>query len=260
MRKIISFLLFLYCFLFLLTGLTSAQGLPIPGFGDIPVPGKHCGNAESTVSAYRKCCKSIFSHSELNQKYSLVQRALSGIGNLGLPGISDFADMILQVGPNMDRAINVIPCPIGYPYPNKDDPQCVCRSASQITPTPLKSFEEICKTYVDKNIYPGEYNQCVNVCAPKGGVWTAVGCIYGDFSRFIIENVFGLGLGFGGIATLFCIIYASMKIQTSRDNSTNLTGAKDILISCIIGLLVVIFSVFIFRVIGYDVLRIPFIR
>jgi hypothetical protein len=91
----------------------------------------------------------------------------------------------------------------------------------------------------------------------SGGVWTGIGCVQTSLSGFIQETVFGLGIGLAGITALGCIIYSAILYQTSAGNSEKLQSAQELLRSCIFGLLLIIFSVFILRVIGVDLLRIP---
>ena len=54
-----------------------------------------------------------------------------------------------------------------------------------------------------------------------------------------------------------CIIYSAYLIQFSRGNPERIKKAREYLTSCIMGLLLIIFSIFILRLIGVDILRIP---
>jgi hypothetical protein len=102
-----------------------------------------------------------------------------------------------------------------------------------------------------------EYIGCVDCFADKG-YWSAIGCIQlENYQAFITQNVFGLILGIAGFLALGCIIYASFMLQISTGNAEKVNDARDLVTSCVIGLITIIFSVFILRVIGYDILRIP---
>lgn len=102
-----------------------------------------------------------------------------------------------------------------------------------------------------------EYVGCLD-CFTNGGYWSALGCVQiQNWQEFISQNIFGLLVGIGGAASLLCIIYASFMIQISQGNAEKIQDARDLLTSCIIGFLVIIFSVFILRIIGYDILRLP---
>lgn len=95
-------------------------------------------------------------------------------------------------------------------------------------------------------------------CDAKGqtGIDTAIGCIpvtdTNAFIGFILRWAIGIG---GGIAFLL-IIYAAFMIMSSRGNPERLKAGQELLTSAIAGLIMLIFSVFILRVIGVDILGI----
>jgi len=106
--------------------------------------------------------------------------------------------------------------------------------------------------------YQEEYEQCLACSAfDGGGTWTAVGCFYNDLGKTISEKIFGWALGMAGGVALLCIIYASIVMQISAGNPEKVKHAQEMITSCITGLIVVIFSVVILRIIGVDILRIP---
>ncbi len=89
------------------------------------------------------------------------------------------------------------------------------------------------------------------------GVWTAIGCIDFDLGTFITKSVFSIGISLAGVVSLICIIYSAFILQTSRGNPERLKKAREYLTNCIIGLLLIIFSIFILRLIGVTILQIP---
>ena len=87
---------------------------------------------------------------------------------------------------------------------------------------------------------------------------TAIGCIpiFGGTSQFLgFFLKWGVGIG-GGIAFILIII-ASFMTMTSTGNPERLKAGQELLTSAIIGLIMIIFSVFILKVIGIDILNIP---
>jgi len=96
------------------------------------------------------------------------------------------------------------------------------------------------------------------ICSTKEGgkgINTAIGCIpinETDFIAFILKWAIGLG---GGIAFLL-IILASFQIMTSRGDPKRLEAGKELLSSAIMGLILLIFSVTILKIIGVDILQI----
>jgi len=104
-----------------------------------------------------------------------------------------------------------------------------------------------------------ELKKCIDCISNKEGMWTSIGCMYTDLQKTINEQLFGLLIGIGGISVLGCIIFAAFRMQTSAGNPEQVKAAQDMATSCITGLIIIIFSVFILRVIGVDILRIPFL-
>ncbi|MDP4011356.1 MAG: pilin [Candidatus Roizmanbacteria bacterium] len=109
-----------------------------------------------------------------------------------------------------------------------------------------------------RNIESGssERTKCEE-CSTSGGVWTGIGCMVLNVQEVIQKQIFGIGLGFSGVASLFCIIFASFRMQTSAGDPEKVKQAQELITSCITGLIIVIFAVVILQVIGVDILRIP---
>lgn len=100
------------------------------------------------------------------------------------------------------------------------------------------------------------YGECVG-CALSGGYPSAIGCLPLDnVGKFIAETVFGIGLSIAGAICLLCIIYSAIMLQTSQGSSEQVEKARKTLIQCLSGLVFIIFSIFILRFIGVNLLRI----
>ncbi len=91
----------------------------------------------------------------------------------------------------------------------------------------------------------------------KGGAWTALGCIpTGDFYGFtawFLKIIFGIA---GGVAFLL-VIFGGFRIITSAGDPKGVQAAKETITSALIGLLFIIFSVFLLELIGVKILGIP---
>jgi hypothetical protein len=84
---------------------------------------------------------------------------------------------------------------------------------------------------------------------------TAIGCIpvlgsQEEFLSFALKWAVGIG---GGIAFLL-IVYAGFMIMTSSGNPERLKAGQELLTSAIWGLLLLIFSIVILKIIGIDIL------
>lgn len=92
---------------------------------------------------------------------------------------------------------------------------------------------------------------------PVPGIWTAIGCLPTDYGELISGYVFKTGIGIAGGISFLYFLYGAFLILTSAGNPEKIEEAKQIIISALSGLLLIIFSIFLLRVIGVDILRIP---
>lgn len=86
--------------------------------------------------------------------------------------------------------------------------------------------------------------------------WTALGCIPNDpaeFVAWILARAVGIG---GGIAFLL-MLWGGFQVITSAGDPQKLNDGKDILVSAAAGLLFIIFSLFLLRIVGVDILGLP---
>jgi len=88
-------------------------------------------------------------------------------------------------------------------------------------------------------------------------IYTAIGCIPISTAKSFILFVLERALGIGGGITFLLIIYAGYKIMTSNADPKKLQAGRDLLTAAISGLIFIIFSVIILRVIASDILRLP---
>lgn len=98
--------------------------------------------------------------------------------------------------------------------------------------------------------------KCIKCVQVDKGTWTALGCIPvnpAGFVSWLLQKVIGLA---GGIAFLL-ILYGGFQILTSTGDPEKLASGKDIVVGALAGLLMIIFSVLLLRIIGYDILQIP---
>lgn len=96
-------------------------------------------------------------------------------------------------------------------------------------------------------------------CDPetKTEIDTGLGCVpvknTTDFVAWLLK--FALGIG-GGIAFLL-MIYGVFRIITSTGNPDSLKAGKETITSAVIGLLMIVFSIFLLQLIGVEILKIP---
>ena len=94
-------------------------------------------------------------------------------------------------------------------------------------------------------------------CFDSGGAWTAIGCFGGDSPNAFIASFIRLGTGLGGGVAFLLILFSGFQRITSAGNPEKLHEAKELMTAAISGLLLIIFSVFLLRLIGVDILQFP---
>ena len=89
------------------------------------------------------------------------------------------------------------------------------------------------------------------------GVDTAIGCIPINDQTELVGFFLRWAIGIGGGVAFLLLIFAGFQIVTSSGNPERLKAGQQLLISAISGLILLIFSVFILKTIGVDILKIP---
>ncbi|KKR33724.1 MAG: hypothetical protein UT63_C0012G0003 [Candidatus Gottesmanbacteria bacterium GW2011_GWC2_39_8] len=133
-------------------------------------------------------------------------------------------------------------------------PDCQGFTKSQQSSLTIHPLNPICAVIPDSD--PSK-SKCVNCVDSKHYAWTAIGCIPTDVSAILKDYVFVYGTGLaGGIAFLY-FLYGAFLILTSMGSAEKINEGKEIMISAVSGLILIIFSVFLLGIIGVDILRIP---
>jgi hypothetical protein len=218
----------------------------------VPIPGQNCGNPEDPVA--NRCCFYP------PQRVSLPNTNIAPI-DVMIDLLSGLFDRILSPVLNpLDELIQktVQPCINSSPSTPGDtsNPSCICVATNT---SPLDNLKPLCDN-IDRSKGDGEYNNCIACLIGSSGtvgIWTGMGCIYTDTKAFIQETVLKVGVGLAGGFALLCIIYAAFMMQSSQGNPEKLKKAQEMITSCIMGLMLIIFSVFILKLIGVNILKIP---
>ena len=111
---------------------------------------------------------------------------------------------------------------------------------------------------------PSNWNAC-NLCLykPDGtprekSYYTVLGCFSTDpsaapFTQSILSIVFGIA---GGISFL-AVIYGRGLVLTSSGDPQQLQHGKEVIFSSILGVLLIVFYIFLLKVVGVDILGLP---
>ncbi len=136
--------------------------------------------------------------------------------------------------------------------------ECLFHQA-YIAPAPAQtaaqqSAGKLCE-FVSTNKNDPKRKSC-ETCFSAGKSWTAIGCIETTPQGFITQFLtFAIGIA-GGIAFLL-ILFGGFQMMTSAGNPERLTAGKELVGAAISGLLLIIFSLFLLRLIGFSILGIP---
>lgn len=252
MRNVAIFL-FLFFSLFFI-GQVNAQTPTVSSCGPnlaIPVVGINCGNGAGNACTNR-CC--FYEPKE--------QKA-------DLPILGDVLKLLHWENPldpllKYQTQLSVEPCVSGYSPSTPGDltnPGCTCIKPTEV---PLTSLVSMCSnikkdTYGNKSQEELSCEKCMVPVVTGGpvGVWTGVGCMGSNIGSFIQETLLGWGVGLAGGISMLCIMYAAFMMQTSGGEAEKIKKAQQLMTSCITGLMLIIFSVFILQLIGVRILRIP---
>ena len=117
------------------------------------------------------------------------------------------------------------------------------------------------KCYLLEKISPIKPKECyVNVGVPAGGqsqykgIQTAIGCIPTEPQAFV-STFITWAIGIAGGVALLLMLFSAFGILTSAGDPEKLKASQERLTSAIIGLLFIIFSVFLLRIIGTPIME-----
>ncbi len=170
-----------------------------------------------------------------------------------------------------EKALSQSPIKCGY----LDEPCCdfagstlscdtglVCLNGSCVSDGTIENPPTRTEVLNESNYTPGEgiapstNNKNQNIlCDGSTGISTAIGCIHalGDENAFLNDLLkWAVGIG-SGIAFVLMLV-AGFMIMTAQGNPERLKAGQELLTSAIAGLILLIFSVFILKFIGIDIL------
>lgn len=249
MKKVILSTILLF-FLYLVPSTVFGQN--IWNFKD-NIPGMTCG-VSGDITGKDKCCN-------IEADYQCDNTAINfAVGLLQIfPAIRekvvDYKDNCQKVA-DFIKQNNNNACISGESTTTDfSDPTCKCIDPNVSNPN--TSMIEMCTKYLSfSSSNLNELQRCIG-CANNNGMWTGMGCLPLDINALISSFVLSAGIGIGGGFALLCIIYSAFMMQSSQGNPEKLKKAQEMITSCIMGLMLIIFSVLIMKIIGVNILRIP---
>jgi hypothetical protein len=94
-------------------------------------------------------------------------------------------------------------------------------------------------------------------CPGSNGINTAIGCIPINSTSAFVSKIFKYLMGIFGAVALVMMGYGSFLITTSAGNQEKVKAGKELITGAVSGLLFIIFSMFLLKLIGVDILHLP---
>lgn len=99
--------------------------------------------------------------------------------------------------------------------------------------------------------------QSTPLCNGDTGINTAIGCVPFNDTNALVGFILGWAIGIGGGLAFLLMIYAGFMVLTSQGNPERLKAGQELLTSALAGIIMLVFSVFILKFIGVDILKLP---
>jgi hypothetical protein len=103
--------------------------------------------------------------------------------------------------------------------------------------------------------YIGDPDQ-KKLCSSCAGVWTAIGCVTTDPEN-LLGTILRVALGLAGGIAFLLILFGGLQIMTSAGNPEQLNAGRELISSAVIGLILILFSIFLLQFIGVNIIGIP---
>jgi hypothetical protein len=141
------------------------------------------------------------------------------------------------------------------------------RSAESILSLEVTSTMPLCETLIEPGYATvgddcteggdclSRYEKCME-CQTTDSIWTGLGCIPTNLSG-IVKSIFSVFSGIIGGIIFLCIVGNGVKIMMAAGNQETIKKAQEALTACIVGFLVLTFSILFLKIVGVDILRLP---
>ncbi len=145
---------------------------------------------------------------------------------------------------NLTTALSSIRCPATAPC------DVATNTCLAINPPPAPSTST--PTQTTPSIAPPIYQGKCSL----DHVDTALGCLPTDPIIFVTA-FFPWALGIAGTAAFFLIIFGAFQHITAAGNPEQMQKAQELIVSALTGLVIIIFSVSLLKIIGVDIFKLP---
>lgn len=89
------------------------------------------------------------------------------------------------------------------------------------------------------------------------GVNTAIGCLMAGDPKQLISQLLGWGVSVGGGIAFLMIVFAGFQMTTASGDPKKVQAAKELLVSALSGLVLIVFSLVLLNFLGVGILKLP---
>lgn len=207
--------------------------------------------ASPTTTFAVECCSTPY-------VYSSSKDICEAVGGHGTPTTESNCTTSQICENNQCVAYQPPPIPTGCSSDSTGRKHCTIVSGPHGSTTIYCSTNKECDEYIADlpKVPTDEFPTCL-ANNGKEGINTAIGCIPIENSDALIGFILRWAIGVGGGIAFLLIVLAGFQITTSSGNPDKLKAGQELMTSAIAGLILLIFSVFILRIIGVDILGLP---
>lgn len=242
------------------------------------LPGQTCGIASGDTPELRQCCYSEPTHLPASKQVKtmvtvtkVIDWIPSGVDPLGPfgPGLVTPITKIGETYLNLDKKITGFqdkantrgPCIEGEASGDPKTKNCTCQFPAELlnySASIQSKTIKMCESYLkpetrtdaaDQKKVAAELEDCKTCVTEINGYYSAFGCIPFKVEGFVNWFV-SFAIAFAGIVSMYCLVLNSLRMQLSRGDAQGIEKARQNIVSCILGILLIIFSVFILRIAG----------
>lgn len=242
------------------------------------IPGQTCGVASGDTPELRQCCytepTNLPAKTQVSRAVTIMKvlewlpSAADPLGPLG-PGLLTPLIKIGQTYLNLNTKITGFqgkantksPCVEGEASGDPKTKSCTCQlppETQNYSAVIQSKTIKLCESYLipdsretdeDKKKVTEELEDCKACVTEINGYYSAFGCIPFNVEGFVNWFI-SFAIAFAGIVSMYCLVLNSLRMQLSRGDAQGIEKARQNIVSCILGILLIIFSVFILRIAG----------
>lgn len=137
--------------------------------------------------------------------------------------------------------------------PKADAPDC---QSTQVGVVPQTRVTSVTSTPINAPLKPADRPAPCDTAGGEG-LETAIGCIPIKDANAFLGFFFRWAVGIAGGIAFLLITVSGFQIMTASNNPQQLQSGRELLTAAVSGLILIIFSVFLLRLIGIEILKIP---